>query len=166
MIISSPFAAWLLHAVAIWGWHMPRFYDASVRSEVVHTAQHLSFLLTALLFWWSILGPRAQRRGGGAGIISLFTTGLHTTLLGALIATADHPLFAAYTAAGTQPWGLTPLSDQQLGGVIMWVPAGIVYLGAALFVFFRWIRESGMRVKRMEAGRRARDIAAYQYTLS
>jgi cytochrome c oxidase assembly factor CtaG/cytochrome c2 len=152
--ISNPFSAWLLHAVAIWGWHAPRLYDASVQSELVHTAQHLSFTLTALLFWWSVLGPRAQKHGGGAGIISLFTTGLHTTLLGALIATADVPLFSAYTVSGTANWGLTPLSDQQLGGVIMWVPAGIVYLAVALYLFYGWIGESGARISKIEAGRK------------
>lgn len=157
--ISNPFSAWLLHAIAIWGWHAPRLYDASVQSELVHTAQHLSFVLTALLFWWSVLNPRAQRRAGGAGVISLFTTSVHTTLLGALIATAQSPLYGAYTAAGTAPWGLTPVSDQQLGGLIMWIPAGVVYLAVALFLFVRWIRESGARVGQVEAIRRKRIVA-------
>jgi cytochrome c oxidase assembly factor CtaG/cytochrome c2 len=152
--ISNPLSAFLLHALAIWGWHAPNLYDASVRSEVVHTAQHLSFVLTALLFWWSILGPAARRRGGGIGIISLVGTALHTTLLGALIATADQPLFSAYTDAGTRAWGLTPLGDQQLGGLIMWIPAGVVYLAAALYLFPRWIRESGARVRAAENLRR------------
>jgi cytochrome c oxidase assembly factor CtaG len=154
-IISNPFSAWLLHAVAIWVWHMPGLYDASVRGELVHAAQHLSFVLTALLFWWSVLNPRAQRRGAGTGIISLFTTGIHTTLLGALLATADHPLYAAYTESATRAWGFTPLDDQQLGGVVMWVPAGFVYLAVSLFLFHGWLRESGARVRRLETARRA-----------
>lgn len=153
-LIANPFSAWLLHAIAIWIWHTPRLYDASVRSELVHSAQHMSFGLTALLFWWSILSPRALRRTGGVGIVSLFTTGLHTTFLGALIATASSPLFSVYTAEGTARFGLTPLDDQQLGGVIMWVPAGMAYLVAALFLFRNWIRESGARVRRVEAVRR------------
>lgn len=151
--ISNPLSAFLLHAIAIWGWHAPSLYDASVRSEVVHSAQHLSFVFTALLFWWSVLGP-AGRRHGGVGILSLFATGLHTTILGALIATADEPVFTAYTNAGTKLWGLTPLSDQQLGGMIMWIPAGVVYLAAALYLFPRWIRESGTRVRAAENLRR------------
>jgi putative membrane protein len=151
--ISNPFSAWLLHATAIWIWHAPALYDASVRNEGVHTAQHLSFLLTALLFWWSVLSPHARERGAGLSIISLFTTGIHTTLLGALIATAEQPMFHAYNIAGTSLWGMTPLSDQQLGGVVMWIPAGIVYLFAALYLFPGWIHASGRRVRRIEASR-------------
>ncbi|HUQ47677.1 MAG TPA: TonB-dependent receptor [Gemmatimonadaceae bacterium] len=151
--ISNPFAAWFLHAAAIWIWHAPRLYDASVRSEPVHIAQHLSFVVTAILFWWSILQPGAHVRGG-VGIISLFTTGLHTTLLGASITIADRPLYSAYNAAGTNLWGLSPLSDQQLGGLIMWVPAGAVYLGIALHLFIGWIKESGERVQKAESIRR------------
>jgi putative membrane protein len=152
-LASNPFSAWLLHAAAIWVWHVPRFYDASVHNSGVHTAQHMSFLVTALLFWWSVLSPHAIQRGAGVSIISLFTTGVHTTLLGALIATSDQPLFRAYNISGTSLWGMTPLADQQLGGVVMWIPAGVVYLFAALYLFPGWIRASGRRVKRMEAGR-------------
>jgi putative membrane protein len=152
--ISNPYSAWMLHAIAIWIWHAPGLYDASVRSELVHTAQHLSFFLTALLFWWSVLSPESQRKRGGVGVISLFTTGIHTTLLGALITTAGTPLYTAYTASGTAAWSLTRLTDQQLGGIVMWIPAGVVYLAAALWLFQKWLSESGARVRRAEVARK------------
>jgi putative membrane protein len=139
-LVSGPFGAWLLHGAAIWIWHVPRFYDASVGSEVVHSFQHYSFFATAVLFWWSVIraarGPRA-----GVAIFSLFTTALHTALLGALLTSIDSPVYLAYDS--TLAWGLTPLEDQQLGGVIMWVPGGVPYLVAALFLFARWLKLTG-----------------------
>ena len=136
--VSSPMAAWLLHGAAIWTWHAPRLYDASVRSEVVHSLQHYSFFVTALLFWWSIIRAGRSHRVGIA-ILSLFTTGLHTALLGALLSSIDAPLYLAYDA--TRAWGLSPVDDQQLGGIIMWVPGGVPYLVAALLLLARVLRQ-------------------------
>lgn len=140
-----PLAAFLLHAAAIWIWHFPRLYDASVTSEVVHAAQHISFLGTALIFWWALLHAR------GAAIVYLFLTAIHTTLLGALLAVSDTPFYSVYSDAGSRVWGLTRIEDQQLGGLIMWVPGGIVYLLGALYLMLKWIRESGLRVAKREA---------------
>ncbi|HEX6615886.1 MAG TPA: cytochrome c oxidase assembly protein [Gemmatimonadales bacterium] len=140
-VVTHPLTAWGLHAVAIWIWHLPSLYDASVRSELVHALQHASFLGTGLLFWWSVLG--ASRRGrvrAPWAVLSLFGTALHTTILGALLTFSTrvwYPVYGATTAA----WGLTPLEDQQLAGLIMWVPAGLVYLAAALALLASWLGE-------------------------
>ena len=96
-----------------------------------------AFLVTALLFWWSLL-----RRSPGAAAGGLVLTMLHTSLLGALLALAPRVLYPAQTAAA-RLWGLSPLEDQQLAGLLMWVPAGTVYAGAALWFAARWIRGSG-----------------------
>jgi putative membrane protein len=93
----------------------------------VHALQHASFLGTALLFWWSVLGREAP----GLALASLFTTMLHTGALGALLALSSSPWYAPYIGA-TAAYGLTPLEDQQLGGLVMWIPAGFAYLGAGL----------------------------------
>jgi cytochrome c oxidase assembly factor CtaG/cytochrome c2 len=145
-LVSTPSAAWILHGAAIWIWHAPGLYDASVGSEIAHTAQHASFILTALLFWWSILQPARRGEHGGVAVLLLFTTALHTSLLGALLASADAALYSAYDS--TRAWGLTPLEDQQLGGIIMWVPGGIPYVVAALWVLFKWMKLSGDRAPR------------------
>jgi putative membrane protein len=137
--ISNPASAWMLHGAAIWVWHVPRFYDASVRSELVHSFQHYTFFATALLFWWSV-SKAARGARVGVAILSLFTTALHTGLLGALLSSIDAPVYLAYDS--TRAWGLTPLDDQQLGGVIMWVPGGIPYLVAALLLFARVLRQN------------------------
>ncbi len=138
-LISNPVSALILHAAAIWVWHAPAFYDASVTSEWVHTAQHSSFLITALLFWWSLLGGSHARQKAGIAIISLFVTAVHTSLLGVLLTVSDRPFYLSYNAVAMASWGISPLEDQQLGGIIMWVPASVVYVAAALLLLLRWI---------------------------
>ncbi len=142
--ITAPAAAWLIHALALWGWHDPALFQATLTSDLVHAAQHTTFLGAALLFWWVLVHGAAARERAGIGVLYLFTTLLHTTLLGALLTFAAHPWYPAY-AATTGTFGLTALEDQQLGGLIMWVPAGLVYIGAALALFAAWLRESERR---------------------
>jgi putative membrane protein len=124
--LSDPFVAWLLHAAAIWLWHAPRFFEAAVANEALHFAQHASFLGTAILFWWTILA-RAEL----AGMACLFTTMLHTGALGALMTFSRQSWYAGYG-----------LEDQQLAGLVMWVPAGLAYPIAALFIGSKWLRRS------------------------
>ncbi len=129
--LTRPLAAWGLHAVALWAWHVPVLFQAALHHEPVHVLQHASFLATALLFWWAVVGgdPRAQR--GGFALASLFTTMMHTGALGALLTFAPTVWYPAYELGGGA-MGLTPLEDQQLGGLIMWVPGGAAYLLAGL----------------------------------
>lgn len=134
--ITAPLGAWTLHAVALWGWHIPWLFEAALTNEWVHGLQHASFLGTALLFWWSVLG-RGARRPDAVGIASLFTTMLHTGALGALLTFAPHPWYAHY--AETATLGLGPLEDQQLGGLVMWVPGGLAYLVAGLAIVAAWL---------------------------
>jgi putative membrane protein len=155
--LTNPFVAWAIHAVALWVWHAPVLFQATLQSEWVHTAQHLSFLVSALLFWWALIHGRQGWMGYGAGVLYVFTTSVHSGLLGALITFARSVWYPAYDGL-TASWGLTPLEDQQLGGLIMWIPAGLVYIAAGLALFAGWLRESEARVKRRE--RRAAKAAA------
>jgi cytochrome c oxidase assembly factor CtaG len=138
--ITAPAAAFTLHFIAIWTWHAPGLYDLSLRSEFIHALQHASFLGTALLFWWAIVHG-GRRIGHGAAVLYLFATAVHTSLLGALLTFTNSLWYPAYGAT-TGPWGLMPLEDQQLAGLIMWIPGGIVYAGAALALFASWLRAS------------------------
>jgi putative membrane protein len=150
--ITHPLAAFLIHGAAIWVWHVPALYDATIDSETLHALQHVSFFASALLFWWAVLRGSAARGGAGASIGILFGTMLHTGALGALLALTPTLLYPAY-AATTAPWRLLPLDDQQLGGLIMWVPGGIAYLVAALALVVRMLRESEARVMHRESVR-------------
>jgi putative membrane protein len=136
--LSAGGNATVLHGVAIWAWHVPGVFDAAVTNVTIHRLQHLSFLLTAMLFWWSIF----YRSNPGLAAWHLFVTMMHTGILGALMTLAPKVLYQAQTATAAE-WGLTPLQDQQLAGLIMWVPAGTVYAGAAMALTMIWIRESG-----------------------
>jgi len=139
-VLTIPLVAWALHGAAIWIWHAPPLYQATLGSDTVHTLQHVTFLATALLFWWALLHGRAGRLGRPAAAIYLFTTSVHTSLLGALLTFSSSLWYPLYQAT-TGPWGLTPLEDQQLAGVIMWVPAGVAYLVATLALAATWLRE-------------------------
>jgi putative membrane protein len=138
--VTTPLAAWWIHAIALWLWHAPALFEATLTNEWVHAAQHLSFLLSAMLFWWSLFYARG-RSGYGTAVLYVFTTAVHTSILGALLTFSKVVWYPAYgQTAGA--WGLTPLEDQQIGGLIMWVPAGIVYLAAGLALMAAWMRES------------------------
>jgi putative membrane protein len=131
--LSQLLVAWGLHTLTIWVWHLPDFYQAALESEWIHVLEHTLFLGTGLLFWAVILRP-----GYGIGVLSLFTLTLHSTLLSALITFAPWPWYTHYL--DTAPlWHLTPLEDQQLAGVLMWIPAGLVYTLAALILFTAWL---------------------------
>jgi putative membrane protein len=138
--ITRPLAAWWLHAIVLWGWHAPPLFLATLRSEWVHTTQHLSFFFSALLFWWALFHVR-DHSAYGNGVFYILTTAIHTGILGALLTFSPIVVYPAYAA--TAPlWRLTPLEDQQIGGLIMWVPAGVIYMAAGLVLFFAWMRES------------------------
>jgi putative membrane protein len=158
-VLGSALVAWTLHAAAILGGHVPAFYEATLRSDAVHAVQHAAFLGTALLFWWSLLHGAGARRRYGIAVLSVFTTAGYTGVLGALLALGTRLWYPAY--ATTAPvWGLTPLEDQQLAGVLMWVPAGLVYTGAALALVVGWLAEAERRVRLREAQGPVRAAAA------
>ena len=137
-LLSRPLVAWWLHAAALWLWHVPAAYQLTLRSELAHFAQHASFLGTALLFWWALLrGPRLSR---GVAVAYLWGATVQTGALGVLFVVTRHLLYPAY-AASTGAWGLTPLEDQALGGMIMWIPGGLSYLLAGLWLMADWLND-------------------------
>lgn len=144
--LTSPLPATIGHGVVIWAWHAPLLFDAAVANAGLHRLQHVCFLLSALAFWWGLI----RRCDPGTAVACLFITMIHTTILGALLAVAPHVLFLRQTA-GAQRFGLTALQDQQLAGLVMWVPAGTVYAGAALVFAALWVHRSGQRWRRQHA---------------
>jgi putative membrane protein len=148
--ITNPLTAWIIHAAALWVWHVPLLFQATLKSDLVHTLQHVCFLGSALLFWWALMHGPQGLMGYGAAVLYLFTTSVHSGILGALITFTGTVLYPAYSKT-TASWGLTALEDQQLGGLIMWVPAGLVYIVAGLALCAGWMRESERKVLRREA---------------
>jgi cytochrome c oxidase assembly factor CtaG len=140
--LVHPGVAWALHGAALWLWHAPSLFEAALRSEAIHYLQHATLLTSALLFWASILPRRADTRTRVVGVFSLFTTSMHSTLLGALLTLSPTVWYASYAIAAGPP-GPSALEDQQLAGLIMWVPAGLVYVAAALALCAAILRDDG-----------------------
>lgn len=149
--LTAPFVAWCIHAIAIWVWHAPLLFQATIDNDLIHTAQHLSFFLSALLFWWSLFYAHG-RRAYGSGVLYIFTTAIHTGILGALLTFAPRLWYPVYSNT-TQAWGLTSLQDQQIGGLIMWVPASLIYLAAGLTLFAAWMKESDTLLERASSAK-------------
>jgi putative membrane protein len=138
--ITAPGLAFLYHTLALWFWHFPVPYQMALRNPAIHAAEHLSFFMTALLFWWVIAAPLGRRRATeGTGILMVFGTLMQSGVLGALLMFASNPWYPIH-AAGVRAWGMTLMEDQQLAGLIMWIPASMVYVGAAAWLFLRWMR--------------------------
>jgi putative membrane protein len=133
--LTAPLTATVLHAVALWLWHAPPLFAAAQGDIWVHALQHAAFFFTALLFWNAVFSARDSATG--ASLFWLFVTMLHTGALGVLLTFSAGLWYP--DAPGTAAWGLTPLEDQQLGGLIMWVPGGTVYVIAALALAARWL---------------------------
>jgi putative membrane protein len=142
--ITGPIVVWAIHGLAIWGWHIPLLYEATLDSEWIHALQHISFLGTALLFWWTLIHGRYGRLGYGVAFVYVFTTALHTSILGALMALTSRVWYPIYSGR-TSVWNLSPIEDQQLGGLIMWIPSGVVFLVVGLAMFAAWLGESERR---------------------
>ena len=136
-LLGLPLTIWLVSTAALWLWHVSRLYEAALADDLVHALEHGTFLATAWLFWGVVLAlVRPVKKGDGIAILMVFAAAMQSGILGALITFARVPWYPAY-AATTAAWGLTPLEDQQLAGVIMWVPAGTVYLAATLAILGR-----------------------------
>jgi len=140
--LTTPLVAWGVHAVALWGWHLPGPYTAALAHPTVHALEHASFFATALLMWWVTFRPLYHPRDTGAGAIGVaFGTLMQSAALGALMTFSTSPWYPVQSS-GAAAWGLTPLTDQQLAGLIMWIPPGFVYLAAILALVYRWVRAS------------------------
>jgi putative membrane protein len=138
--LSHPICAWILFVFVFWIWHASVLYEAALQNEPIHMLEHSAFLLSGMLFWWVLLKPTEQKyRRYGLAIPYLFTTLLQSGILGALITFGSRPWYSDY-AASVQSWGLTPLQDQQLAGLIMWILGGAVFTLLTIGYFAAWLR--------------------------
>ena len=143
---THPLGAWTVYLAALWIWHVPALYQAALTDEALHAAQHASFLVAALLFWISVIErPRVEGRAGA--FVAVFATAVQSSALAALLTTSRALWYPAYASAGGG-WGLTPLEDQQLGGLIMWVPCCALLVGAALAILAGLLRDAEARAAR------------------
>ncbi len=147
-ILRHPLATWLSGVGGMWFWHIPALCNAAVSNSWIHRLQYISLLAMGIAFWWPILGPwQKQRLPPPAGILYLFSACLGCTVLGIIITFAPVTVCSIYMhpqdRLGILPlirnqWGLTPAKDQQLGGLLMWVPACLIYLTGIFGLLARW----------------------------
>jgi putative membrane protein len=155
-----PFVALAAHALLLWLWHLPALYEAALGGEAMHALEHLSFLGTAFWFWATIIPVR--RRSGApypVRILAVFGNLLQSGALGVLLLFASRPLYTAQIS-GAEAWGLSPLQDQQLAGVLMWIPPAALYFGVMAVLFVRWLRSTEARLRSREVSVRMRHEGA------
>lgn len=131
-VLAQPPVSWIVGVGTMLAWHIPVLFDAALASQALHIFQQLSFLITGTIFWWPILGPLKERHLPMLGAVSyLFSACLCCSILGAFLTFGPAGLYAHHA-------GLDPKGDQQLGGLLMWVPGCFIYLSAILVSVHRW----------------------------
>lgn len=140
--LTRPIPALAAWSVALFAWHLPGPYAAALDSHALHFVQHATLVGAAVLAWWPIASPsrRLPALPYAGQILYLFAFGIPMTIVAAMIAGAEQVLYP-FSVSASDVGGLTPLEDQRLGGILMWVPAAIVPLAAFTAVFFRWAAE-------------------------
>ncbi|WP_066718829.1 cytochrome c oxidase assembly protein [Sphingomonas pituitosa] len=133
--IITPLAMSVVELGVVWSWHLPALRTAAAHSALLLALEQASFLAAGVLLWSAVLAPGARAMGVGA----LLLTSMHMTLLGALIGLAPRPLYPAMAHAA--PWGLAPLADQQLAGVVMLLVGGAAYFLGGLGLLATMLRQ-------------------------
>lgn len=161
--IERPFVMWAMGVGAMWLWHAPTLCNAASQNAIVHRVQELSLVAMGAAFWWPILAPRTSHRIAPlTGVVYLFTACIACTVLGVIVTFSPVEVCSIYRdpvdRLGVLPlvrggWGLTPDRDQQLGGLLMWVPGCLVYGVAIMGVLARWYRGGSAASDRLEAAR-------------
>lgn len=154
--LTAPLFTLVLHALVLWLWHVPALFEAALRNEAIHAVQHASFFATAAIFWWGILRGRYGRGGYGMAAAFVFATAMHESVLGALLTVASRLWYPLYAVRG-RPFEVDVAADQELAGLIMWVPAGVLLALLSLALFAAWLGEAGRRVAQAER-RRAKSL--------
>ena len=139
--LTYPAVAFVLFNADFFLWHAPALYNATLENQSIHILEHLTFIIFGLLNWWPIFSPSEDlpRLSIGGQILYLFLSGMPVVLLGAGLTFAS-PLYAPYIAA-PRVWGISAATDQQLGGLIMWVPGNIIYIIIMSALFLRWMQK-------------------------
>jgi putative membrane protein len=147
-MLGQPLVAWSIGIGTMWVWHLPALYGAALDHEGVHILEHLCFLVTATILWWPVVAPLEEARLTPlAALLYLFAAMVASSILGIILTFAPPGLYPAYLhptdTLGILPllrdgWGLSPAADQQLGGLLMWVPGNLAYLCAFIGTLARW----------------------------
>lgn len=142
--LRSPLIRWIVFVGTTWVWHAATLYEAAIDNDAVHALEHAMFIGTAWWFWSAILGPRRQRVTPGIAVLAVFTLSLQGAVLSMLMIFSTFSWYESYTES-TFGWGLDPLADQQLAGVIMWLPNALFNAAVVIVVLTTWLRAEHRR---------------------
>ena len=159
--LVHPFWSAFLWMAAFYVWQWPPFFNTTVRAEWVDDFQHIVLLITALFFWWMAFDPRG-RPGAvryGVRVLAVLATLFPNIAIGAYITFTPHDLYQAYDVTG-RVWGVSRALDQQIGGLLIWVPGSMMTVFGALIVFVRWLRDESARPLSHQQKRRRKAVDA------
>jgi putative membrane protein len=156
-VLSFPLLAWVLFAAVNWGWHFSSLYNDALETPWLHDVQHLTFLGAALLFWWPVVGadPARWRLPHPVRLFYLFLAMPQNSFLGIALMSAPLALYPHYLT-NVRDWGPTPIVDQNVGGMLMWVGGDVVFLLAMGLIVAAWVRAEDRRTARDDAREDAR----------
>lgn len=149
---TYPAIAFFLYNADFWLWHAPSLYNMTLENQSIHILEHLTFIVFGVLNWWPIFSPLEEglpRLSLGGQILYLFLSGMPVVALGAGL-TFFPPLYAPYLSA-PRIWGISAATDQQLGGLIMWIPGNIAYIIVVSILFIRWMQNQEAKQQAQEA---------------
>jgi putative membrane protein len=142
--ITRPRQAFAIFNIIVAAWHLPPLYNTAMAHHGVHIVQHLMFLAASVIMWWPVLSPLPElpRLSYPGQMLYLFLMTIPMSIVSVAIAYADRLLYPAYSAA-PRIWGVTPMADQMIGGLIMWIPGGLYFFAIISVIFFRWQQRDG-----------------------
>jgi putative membrane protein len=140
--LTHPVSAALVFTITLAVWHTPGAYDLMMRNHDVHVVTHILFMVAAVIMWWPVMSPvpEVPPLPLGPRMLYLFLVSIPMQLVAAIITLADSVLYGWYAEA-PRTWGLSPLDDQKVGGLLMWIPGNLYMFLAIGVVFFFWAKE-------------------------
>jgi putative membrane protein len=143
--ITAPSRCFAIFTVVVAGWHLPPLYNYALLHHPVHIVQHLMLLAASVLMWWPVLSPLPElpRLSYPGQMLYLFLLSIPMAIVSVYISYADTVLYPLYASA-PRVWGISPMNDQMIGGLIMWIPGGLFFYTIISIIFFRWQQRDGV----------------------
>jgi putative membrane protein len=143
--VTAPTRCFAIFNVVVAAWHLPPLYNYALAHHPVHIVQHLMFLAASVLMWWPVLSPLPElpRLSYPGQMLYLFLLSIPMAIIAVYISYADGLLYPMYASA-PRVWGITPMTDQLVGGLVMWIPGGLFFYTIISIVFFRWQQRGGV----------------------
>jgi putative membrane protein len=143
--LTRPTHCFAIFSIVVAGWHLPPLYNYALAHHPVHIGQHLMFLVVSVLMWWPVLSPLPElpRLSYPGQMLYLFLLTIPMSIVAVYISYADTILYPMYASA-PRVWGITPMNDQLIGGLIMWIPGGLFFYTIVSIVFYRWQQRGGV----------------------